>query len=959
MMTTTKVNDDNSDSDDSDIEFSKIDMSGVNFDDDDDDDVAPVAAAAAPVVVVVVVAEVDTAIQTAIHQLEHGLLFEHAVPILSANHDDVSAQTLEWTNLIRTGQYIPLLRQAQLPSPITTGDDDDNSMLVDLIMAYTKSSSSTTVEELFQLELVGIAALQLFLQVNYTGPSLEQVAVLSGERKEEDEDDFMDIIKPYLSGEIDDSIELSRKFHNKVLGELSVDGDWPCQVCQLPYWLLVGRTLLNHVGFPGQATWKTPSFGTAAAGTTSKIIETTTSLLPASRVWSLRAAVCHSRLFMVDEPSPTLWHEIFTGFRNVLKHYCLSLTTTTENNDSTTTSSQQHQEAASVVLEWGLAQHHMERPGKGRVSFLQALSYSGLTVELTGAIGKRTKFQQVATAQLQVKASSRIENTTTTIEEPSIAMKHTEDGLLLEKVRYEDDKDNETTRLSILDQTILLALCLDVKNTNPESDVLTGEEMGAYLSRVLQEQSDWMVYATALLERAWLEFASSHSKERSILQLQALMDQQNSNRLTLTQSTFSSIQEDSAPPQDRLRHLHKIVYPPRWGMLRDLADRYAQLGIVTSAAELFLEIELWDSVVECYARAGKESLAQEIVEARLLEEETPRMWAAYGDLKKDPQYYHKAIELSGGRFSAAFISLGKYYFEQGSLQEASGYYRKALTLRPLTPHAWFRLGAISMQLKDWSTALEAFSNVVQQEPAESDAWANVAAVHMQRHNPEEAYPALKESLKYQRTNWRVWTSQLYTCIDLEKYDEAVQACVVLLDLQQSKSNVPALEEKCVKAIVGKTLTLDRSQDSTKRTLSRLHALLDRISTQSASEAWIWETLAIFHQEVGLDEQVLENLLKEYRALQSIDSWEKDAHQVKKVVAVVSQISHFYLTQEATKESITKCRFLVKGVLQKIKAVHVVMDDSRLPTTELERLETILAQAIAAGQEMKSNNKVED
>ena len=61
-------------------------------------------------------------------------------------------------------------------------------------------------------------------------------------------------------------------------------------------------------------------------------------------------------------------------------------------------------------------------------------------------------------------------------------MKHTEDGLLLEKVRYEDDKDNETTRLSILDQTILLALCLDVKNANPESDVLTGEEMGAYLS---------------------------------------------------------------------------------------------------------------------------------------------------------------------------------------------------------------------------------------------------------------------------------------------------------------------------------------------------------------------------------------------------------------------------------------------------------------------------------------------
>ena len=203
----------------------------------------------------------------------------------------------------------------------------------------------------------------------------------------------------------------SHNFHDKVLGELSIDGDWPCQECQLPYWLLVGRTLLGRVGFLGQATWKTPS---VVAGTTkinkasTTTTTTTTTSLPASRVWSLRAAVvCHSRLFMVDEPSRTLWHEIFTGFRNVLKHYCLSLT----ENDDSTTNQKEHQEAASVVLEWGLAQHHMKRPGKGRVSLLQALSYSGLTVELTGAISKRTKFQQVATAQLQVKASSRIENT--------------------------------------------------------------------------------------------------------------------------------------------------------------------------------------------------------------------------------------------------------------------------------------------------------------------------------------------------------------------------------------------------------------------------------------------------------------------------------------------------------------------------------------------------------------------
>ena len=108
-----------------------------------------------------------------------------------------------------------------------------------------------------------------------------------------------------------------------------------------------------------------------------------------------------------------------------------------------------------------------------------------------------------------------------------------------------------------------------------------------------------MVYVAALLERAWLECERTHGREQAILQIQALVDQ-HSNHLTLTQSTFKSVEEDSAPAQDCIWNLHGIVYPPRWDMLGDLAERYAKLGAVTSAAEIFEEIELWDEVVECY-----------------------------------------------------------------------------------------------------------------------------------------------------------------------------------------------------------------------------------------------------------------------------------------------------------------------------------------------------------------------
>ncbi len=56
---------------------------------------------------------------------------------------------------------------------------------------------------------------------------------------------------------------------------------------------------------------------------------------------------------------------------------------------------------------------------------------------------------------------------------------------------------------------------------------------------------------------------------------------------------------------DRLRFLHAVVYPPRWELKRDLADRYRALGVLVSASILYEELELWDDVVESYSTMGK------------------------------------------------------------------------------------------------------------------------------------------------------------------------------------------------------------------------------------------------------------------------------------------------------------------------------------------------------------------
>jgi tetratricopeptide (TPR) repeat protein len=325
------------------------------------------------------------------------------------------------------------------------------------------------------------------------------------------------------------------------------------------------------------------------------------------------------------------------------------------------------------------------------------------------------------------------------------------------------------------------------------------------------------------------------------------------------------------------------------------------------------------------------------------------MWSALGDLTNDPTYYERSVELSKGRFSTAYIALGQYYFEKGQMETSALNYEKALKTRPLSPGVWFRLGTISMKLGRWERALQAFSEVVQQEPEEADAWANVAAVHMHNKMPAEAYPALNESLKYSRNNWRVWVSKLYTCLDLQKFNEAIQACNVILDLTDDKEASkagPILEEKCIRAIVAGTFQNFR-ESSNDSTLSRVHGLLERISATSQAKPWVFELIAAFYEQVGNDEKVLENLMKEYRLLQTSEGWEKDDYQVKKVCALVSYAAHLHI-RDGSRESLNKARFLVRGVVKKVRLAREV--DPKVPD-EVIQAETLLEEIDAKIQSL--------
>jgi hypothetical protein len=187
-----------------------------------------------------------------------------------------------------------------------------------------------------------------------------------------------------------------------------------------------------------------------------------------------------------------------------------------------------------------------------------------------------------------------------------------------------------------VDQAVLLSLCLDVKNNNPV-DGLTNEEMYPYIERVLQSANNWMIHSSALYQRSCLEFERRKTTDRALLQMQALLDQ-HTTKLTVTQSTFKSI-EESAPSHERLRYLHCIVYPAQFELKRDLAERYLQYQVFVSALNYFKELEMWDEVVACYQLMDKPQRAEWVVRERLKLGKTPYMLTALADVTGKEEFY--------------------------------------------------------------------------------------------------------------------------------------------------------------------------------------------------------------------------------------------------------------------------------------------------------------------------------
>ena len=53
-----------------------------------------------------------------------------------------------------------------------------------------------------------------------------------------------------------------------------------------------------------------------------------------------------------------------------------------------------------------------------------------------------------------------------------------------------------------------------------------------------------------------------------------------------------------------MRFVYNLVFPARWDLQRQLADKYMKLSVVRSALDLYETLEMWDDMIECYVIMG-------------------------------------------------------------------------------------------------------------------------------------------------------------------------------------------------------------------------------------------------------------------------------------------------------------------------------------------------------------------
>ncbi|XP_062501090.1 tetratricopeptide repeat protein 27-like isoform X2 [Corticium candelabrum] len=629
--------------------------------------------------------------------------------------------------------------------------------------------------------LNAVAHLQLFLQENWTGPPVRGKDAGDG-----------------------DGVDCMKEVNEKALDALICDGEAVYHLTANPYLLQSAKAILvdNSHLIRQCLSWSW---------------------------WTLRCLVTYQHV--LDNMSASIYDTLVEVVKAASEEDSQLMQLISQ---SKALQCQWHLEVGHACLLYGQvtqAQEHL----------LSAKTLCGLKINLTGALGKRTRYQEKSTAQLVLEVSREdgreplgwsccYHKSDFSDMESSHYPRNVDlqDDVLLDEMKFVDpDVGRPLMSLTALDQAVILAECRLLWKSNP-SHKLTTEELNAYLSQVLQTKLCWSIYCAALFWRSHLEETVTRKVERAMAQTQALVDK----ALDFQPEVLI-----------RLHLLHASGLPSRWMIEHQLAKILQSLGCTESALEIYHRLELWENVIICYQQQNRRGQAETVIRERLKERETPELLCYLGDATLDPVHYERAWEVSNHRSARAQRSLGLHYLRRKLYKECISSFQKTLALNTLQGGVWFSLGCAALQTCDLELAIRAFRKCVLIDSENFEAWNNLAASFIKKRDKHKAFGALKEALRCDYENWKVWENYLLVCSDINETNEVIKAYHRLLDLRDKY-----VDEDVLTALVhAVALETQAATQSGRGLYGKAAELFGRLTSKTTGNSIVWKLYSRLHR----------------------------------------------------------------------------------------------------------------
>ncbi|KAH0785048.1 TPR-like protein [Histomonas meleagridis] len=513
--------------------------------------------------------------------------------------------------------------------------------------------------------------------------------------------------------------------------------------------------------------------------------------------------------------------------------------------------------------------------------YRQSISFE---FNLTGSMGKKTKFQQESKAQLILKITN-----CTSLREKNASNTHAVTSELNPRmVKLEDDthilenpnleESNEIPPLTDLELCYLLleSIAIDDRAASETKD----EKRFPFLQTILQSNAPYSVVTCALYDKSRLERKNHYTQQRAVLQLESIVE-----------DFHKEVQTES-----RLQCFFIIDHPPIWDIRREMGIQMLFIGAARSASKIFIEHKMWDEFVMSCAVTKEPEMAIDVLTK---EEQTPQIICLLGEIKGDKDLLEKAWEASGKRMSRAQRSLAKCYLQEEKWEDAAKSFDTALKLNRLYPDAWFSLGCCQMNLEQYNESVIAFQNVVNLREDDSDAYSNLALSLMKTNKMLEAHKAISQAVRFKRNSVKLWENFIVISLNNDKMNDVLLGLEEIMKTDNKWCNTQLLYE-ILQVIIEE-----------KGDANRFLQIMDEIS-QSADcgfDFWsiyadIMETIKNYDRALELRQNVIKTLEKDGKVTE-----EKQFQRIVDAAEKLAKTSEY--VPDKKKGAIQRIRVLVK------------------------------------------------